>query len=613
MTNMQDLRKRWQQPPEVDDRQVDQLQDQTGISQLICRLLVQRGITDKEEARSFLKPRLEHLHDPFQMKGMEQLVERLIQAHQNEETIGIHGDYDVDGLTSTTLLTTVLEELGFQVDPFVPHRMVDGYGVSTRALQHWADNDVKLVLTCDTGFSAHEQIQQAQQELGMEVLVTDHHTPPDQLPEAHTLVNPKQEGCEYPFKDLCAAGISFKVLQALLERMEQDPKAKLFPYLDLVALGTVCDVVPLVGENRILAYWGLKVAPRSRSTGLRSLFSAVELKPEDIDEWKMGWVIGPRLNAVGRISDARKGLELLTAEEPEKAQKLAIEIDELNRQRKELTDEIEASAVHQVEQMDLEDVYGIALFGRNDQTERAWHHGVLGIVASRLVERFGRPAFLFARDEETGKWKGSGRAPSEVDVDLHQALQECEQHLEQFGGHAAAAGATLQEASPESRQAFAQCFNQALAEQMKPEDRIPVLVSDLEVELDELSDQFYDLLLRFAPFGLGNPDVKMIARNVKVVRARRIGSNRTHIKLEVEQNGTRFEAVGWGLAEEIPDSVEEPTPYRANLFFKIQENTYRGRTTKQLVIKDMRITQTANEMTLEALGEQDDSPENLFA
>lgn len=608
---MQDLRKRWQDPPEVDPGHVESLQEQTGVSELICQLLAQRGITDKEEARAFLKPRLDHLHDPFEMKGMDQLVKRLIEAREKNQKIGIHGDYDVDGLTSTTLLTTVLQRLGFEVDPFVPHRMIDGYGVSDRAITAWGEEGVEVVLTCDTGFSAHEQVQRATEEWGMDVLITDHHTPPETLPEAHTLVNPKQDGCSYPFKDLCAAGITFKVLEALITRMGEDRETHLFPYLDLVALGTVCDVVPLVGENRVLAYWGLKVAPRSQNTGLRSLFSAVELQPEDIDEWKMGWVIGPRLNAVGRISDAQKGLELLTSQEPEHAQKLATEIDELNRQRKDLTDEIEQSATQQVEAMDLEDIYGIALFGRSDENERAWHHGVLGIVASRLVERFGRPAFLFARDEETGQWKGSGRAPSEVDVDLYEALNACSEHLEQFGGHAAAAGATLEGTTSQQRQAFREQFNQALAEQMEPEDRIPVLVSDLEVELDELTNQFYDLLLRFAPFGLGNPDVKMIARGVKVVRARRIGSCQTHIKLEVEQNGARFEAVGWGLDEEIPASVEEPTPYRADLFFKMQENTYRGRTTKQLVIKDMRITQTADEMTLDAIGGEE--PDNLFA
>lgn len=584
--------KRWLTPSRIDQVAVADLQKQTRLPLIISRLLVQRGILDIEEARSFLQPRLDHLHDPFLMKGVDELVDRLLAAKERGDRIGVHGDYDVDGVTSTTLYTQVLRRLGFDVVPFVPHRMIDGFGVSVRALEQFQRDGVRVVLTCDTGFAAVEEVRHGVDKLGLEVLITDHHMPPEVLPKADALVNPHQKGCGYPFKDLCGVGVAFKVLQALIQRMGLDQEELLWPYLDLVALGTVCDVVPLRGENRALVKWGIRVARESQNLGLRTLFEVASIPLGKVDERTFGWLIGPRLNAAGRIDDAAKSLQLLLATEEDEARELAEEIDRLNARRRQQTQDILDSAYRLIaDGPDLDSLYGIVLFDHGDPSCE-WHHGVLGIVASRIVETYGRAAFLFAKDEKSGKWKGSGRAPAKIEtVNLYEALVACEAHLSKYGGHAAAAGATLSATNPSELGRFAAAFNEAMRAQISPEDRVPTLHADLEVHLEDLTADLWAMLRRFAPFGHGNEPVHMIARDVEIVGAQATGQQKTHLKLLVRQGNTELEALGWGFIDQHPEVLELGQGARADLFFRLDENVYRGRSRLQLILQDLRITE----------------------
>lgn len=584
------LEKRWVLLESPDPEIARRLQAQTGLSPLVCRLLAQRGIVDIDAARAFLAPKLEHLHDPFLMKGVREVVDRLLEARRRGERIGIHGDYDVDGITSTTLYTQVLRSLGFDVVPFVPHRMIDGYGVSIRALGAFQEQGITLVLTCDTGFSAVEEVRHAIDELGLHVLITDHHTPPEVLPKAHALVNPRQRGCNYPFKELSGVGVAFKVLQGLVRALKLNEKDALFPYLDLVALGTVCDVVPLIGENRVLVKWGLRVARETRNLGLRTLLETVSVPLGQVDEYTFGWIVGPRLNAAGRIDDAAKALELLICEDPARAKELATEIDMLNVARRSQTQKILDSAIRLISQgPPLEDLWGIVLF--DDGTlDCEWHHGVIGIVASKIVERYGRAAFLFGRDEKSGKWKGSGRAPAKIaTVNLFNALSACAEHLLKFGGHAAAAGATLKAQTREELEAFAAAFNEAMKAQMRPEDRTPTLYADLEARLEDLTPDLWDILRRFAPFGHHNEPIQMIARDVEVIDVRTLGKEGTHLKLRLRQGNTVMDALGWGFVDLYPEVLRLGRAARVDILFQLTENVYRGTWQLQLELKDLKI------------------------
>lgn len=581
--------KRWKSPVDVEPGVVRRLRQETRQGEEICTLLARRGVRDVDEARRFLAPAMEHLHDPLLMKGVAEIAERLARAVEGKERIGIHGDYDVDGLTSTALYTRVLRDLGVDVEPFVPHRMVDGYGVAVRALETFAERGIRLVLTCDTGFSASEEVRRGVDELGLEILLTDHHLPPNVLPKAHVMVNPQQEGCEYPWKSLCGAGVAYKVLQALVARLDLDEAEVLHKYMDLVGLGTICDVVPLQGENRVFAFLGIAAARTTRNPGLKALLDLAEVKPAEINEHTFGWVIGPRLNAAGRIDDAAKGLELLVSDDPVRIRALATEISALNTERRDLTKRIEEDAIRRIEAMDLDDVYGIVLFGRPGGTP-PWHHGVIGIVASWLVGRYGRPVFLLAWDEESQCWKGSGRAPKVGAVNLHAILSACEAHLAKFGGHELAAGASLAGTSETDMAAFAEAFNDAARTQMSPEDRIPLVRSDICLSLSAITDPFHDLLRRFAPYGEMNPKVTMVARDVSVLGYRRFGrGTKRHVELQVEADGVRLPAIGWGYAEDRPEILAHAFPARADLLFNLERNVFRGKAQSQLILRDVRI------------------------
>lgn len=558
------------------------LHEETTLPLLVCRMLAQRGYTDKEQVRAFLRPTHAEFHDPFLMKDLSRAVARLVLARERGETILVHGDYDVDGLTSTALYTRVLRALGFRVEAFVPHRLIDGYGVSVRGVAEYLERGVDVLLTCDTGIAAKDEIAQIVQEHGLEVLVTDHHHVPNEIPVAHAVINPHQHDCPYPFKSLSGVGVAFKLMQGLVRKLGLAEEDVLYPYLDLVALGTIADIVPLVGENRVIARLGLRRMRETSNHGIRAILDAVGVGVSRVDERTCGWVIGPRLNAIGRLDDAGVGLDLLLTDDSAEATRLARIVEVANQRRRSITQQIEEEAVAMVEAIpNFDDIWGIALFGGE-----GWHVGVVGIVASRLVERYGRPVFLFARDQESGLWKGSGRAPDVPHLHLAEMLAECADYLKAFGGHERAAGATLKTGTLEEQNAFALAFNHAAKRRMTEADRVPVISIDLVVDLQDITSEFYRYYRMFAPFGEGNAPLTMLAKGVEVLRVRRTRDGR-NIQLSVTDGSTVFNAIAWGLAERRPELLSRRTPFFADIVFSLGENEWNGRKELQLIVADV--------------------------
>lgn len=579
------------------------IQEATSLPYAISFCLGERGLIEKEQIRAYLKPDprkaeekalpIPTLHDPLAMKDVGVLVDRLIEAKAKGERILIHGDYDVDGLTSTTLLTRVLGDLGFGIEAVVPDRHVDGYGMSERILDQAIADGVDVVLTCDVGIAEAEKVARLARE-GVTVLVTDHHHVPEDddgnqiIPPAHAVVCPQQADCAYPFPELCGVGVAFKVLQALARKLDLDEVEVLYPYLDLVALGTIADVVSLTDENRILVHAGLPVMREAPNPGIKALLDAAKIAPSRVDAGACAFQLSPRLNAIGRLDKASIGLTLLLTDDPEEAESLALDCDQANVLRKKITERIERDAVAQVEAMgDLSDVWALALFGD------AWHHGIVGIVASRIVECYGRPAFLFARDSE-GHWKGSGRANATETIDLYEIVAACKEHMAGFGGHPAAAGGALKSGTEEAARAFADAFNAAAAAVMTAEDRIPKIRADMEIELGDVDMQFYKYLRMFEPHGEGNRPILFLARDVEVREVLERGEEGIHLKFTVRQGDTSMEGIAFRIRERIPELIETPRPYRADLLFYADLNVWNGRASLQMHIQDARILTDAD-------------------
>jgi single-stranded-DNA-specific exonuclease len=552
---------RWVVAPRPDPVEVDRLAAQLGLPGALAALLVQRGQGSEAAARGFLRPSVTELSDPCSLAGMAEAVDVITSTIRAGGTIMVHGDYDVDGQCATALLTRALREAGADVVGFVPHRLRDGYDFGPAGLAAAVRLGVSLVITCDCGITAVETVCAAR-AAGVGVVITDHHLPGPELPPALAMVDPQRSDDTSDARGLCGTGIAFKLVQALVPALGLPPN---LPYhlLDLVALATVADVVPLTGENRILVRHGIRLLSESRGPGLRALIEAAGLAGRELRAGHLGYVLGPRLNAAGRIGDAADGLRLLLSDEPEEAIELARRLEGLNVERQSLDHRILEEALVQVEQVcDPERDAGFVLAGDG------WHPGVVGIVASRVVERYGRPAFLIAFDGDIGK--GSGRSISRFD--LHAALLACGDLLERYGGHQMAAGLTIRrDQLDEFRERFAAIAREALGpDDLGPEQRV-----DLELALREANRDLERMCRHHEPCGAGNASPVFGVRGVRFVGRSRVGNG--HLKGTLDDGTTRLGAIGFQWADRVPwlgDGLVDAA-------FRLESNDWNGYSTLQ--------------------------------
>lgn len=545
--------------PAPDAAAVAALAAELALPRALAALLLLRGIRGAEQARRFLRPPIEALGDPLALAGMAAAVETVARAVRAGQTILVHGDYDVDGQCAAALLTRALRVAGAHVVPFVPHRMRDGYDLGPAGLAAAVAAGASLILTCDCGITAVETVAAARAQ-GLDVVVTDHHLPGPMLPAATAVVDPQQPGDTSGLGALCGTGIAFKLVQALVPALGL-PANLPYHLLDLVALATVADVVPLTGENRVLVKHGLRVLQKSRWAGLQALIVSSGLSRGEVRAGHLGFVLGPRLNAAGRVGDAMDGLRLLLTDDPAEAEGLAHALERMNVERQALDQRILDEAVGQVGDLDALEP-GLVIAGDG------WHPGVVGIVASRVVERFGRPTFLIAFDGAVGR--GSGRSISAFN--LHGALVECGDLLQRFGGHHMAAGLTIhRDQLPEFRARFVEVARRMLEpEALGPEQRV-----DLELPLADATAELERLCRHLEPCGSGNPSPVFGVRGVRLARRAVVGAG--HLKGVLEGGGAALEAIGFNLAGRVPWIGDAPV----DAAFRLDLNEYQGQSRVQ--------------------------------
>ena len=545
--------------------------DELGLPRIVARILFNRGIKSLEEARRFFKPDWDNLYDPFLMKDMDKAVERVVVALEQKERIYIYGDYDVDGITAVSLLTLFLRSLGSEVIFYIPNRLKEGYGLSKAGIQHAADVGATLLISVDCGITGIEEVALAR-ELGIDVIVSDHHEPGTTLPEAAAILDPKRKECDYPFKDLAGVGVAHKLVQAVVERLGLGEEVWR-EFVDLVALGSAADIVPLIDENRVLVKKGLEKMNRHDRLGIRALVKSSGLTGKKIGSGQVVFILAPRINAVGRMGNAERAVRLLITDSEQQAKNIAGILESENRNRKSIDEETLQEALRLLEsECDIHSDRAVVL------AKEGWHSGVIGIVASRITERIYRPTIMIAVEEGVGK----GSARSILNFDIHSALKRCEDCLIGFGGHRYAAGLTIEVGKIEE---FREMFKGVATEILQDEDLVQRLWIDAEISLPEITDKFIHLLDQFAPFGPQNMRPVFMSRNLQVVGSPRIvGKN--HLKFRVRQGGEVFDAIGFDLGS----LYYRLTPGENNLdmVYVVEENYWNGQAKIQLRVKDLR-------------------------
>ena len=534
----------------------------------IVQLLLQRKIETYEQAKKFFNPSLKDLHNPFEMKDMDKAVQRILQAIENQENILIYGDYDVDGTTAVSLFYLFLSELYNNVTCYVPDRYKEGYGVSFQGINYASDNNISLIITLDCGIKAIDKVDYAK-EKGIDVIVCDHHTPSSELPKAVAILNPKQKDCSYPYDELCGCGIAFKLAQAINIVLER-PESFVFKYLDLVAIAIAADIVPVTGENRILLAQGLSLINEKPSIPVRKLLQTAKQPYTTTD---LVFVVAPRINAAGRIAHANLVIELLTQKQEKKIISKAYEIEYLNDKRKRLDEEITQEALVQIIENQEEDKKTTVVF------QPFWHKGVIGIVASRLIENYYRPTLVFTKNED--KLVASARSVSGFNI--YNALEACQEYLEQFGGHKYAAGLTIKEENYNKfKEAFERIVSQTIDKELL-EQRINI---DLEIKLEDVSSIFFETLKRFAPFGPENMTPVFLSKGVKAKEFRTVGDG-SHLRIVLTniEETVSFVAIGFGLADK-KTILEKGQPF--DIVYQLEENIWNGRASIQMRIKDIQ-------------------------
>lgn len=561
---------RWTFKPQPDPLLVEALQESLQIDTLTASLLVQRGITTFDQARQFFRPSLADLHDPFLMKDMDLAVTRIETALAKEENILVFGDYDVDGTTAVSLVSAYLKTRTNQVATYIPDRYIEGYGVSFQGIDFAADNEFSLIIALDCGIKSVEHVQYAQ-ERGIDFIICDHHRPGETLPQAIAVLDPKRDDCFYPYDELCGCGIGFKLIQALAQNQNQAVE-ELLPYLDLVATAIAADIVPMTGENRALAFLGLQVINSNPRPGILALLQHVKNKIRTISD--VVFTLAPRINAAGRIKHGNYAVALLSEFDTNQAQQFAPEIEQFNADRKELDKAITQEALAQIVQNQEENAATTVVF------QADWHKGVIGIVASRLIETYHRPTLVFTKSGDY--YAASARSVSGFDV--YAALEACAEHLVQFGGHKYAAGLSLK---PENYAAFKQAFENVVQTTLPTEMETPEIAIDASLQLEQITPKLMRILKQFEPFGpLNLAPVFHTTQLRDTGYAKPIGADQTHLKLQVVQgNSERFGAIGFGLADKLP-LVNQRQLFEA--VYCLEENDWNNTVSIQLRIKDIQ-------------------------
>lgn len=568
---------RWIVADPPDEGIVATLAKDINVPETIAKVLVYRGITDYDRAKEYFRPSLAQLHDPFLIDGMEAAVNRILQALKSNEQMFVFGDYDVDGTNGAAMLYLFLRGRGGSVEYYIPDRLKEGYGISNQGIDRALELGVKLFLAIDCGITAVEQIAYAT-EKGLDVIICDHHEAGPVLPKALAVLDPIKPGDSYPFKFLSGCGVGFKLIQGLARSMGDE--SLITTFLDFVTLASTADIVPLTGENRVLVKIGLESINTAPRPGIKALIESAGLRPGSITTGQIVFALAPRINAVGRLGDATRAVRLLTSEDPEEARGLAQVLEEENRNRRRIDEDTFADAQQLAEEcLDLDTDPAIVLH------QEHWHPGVVGIVASRMVERYYKPSIMMATVD--GVAKGSARSVSGFDI--YEALKRCEDKLLQFGGHKYAAGVTVDLTRVDE---FRTAFNAAVKDLMAEELKTPEIRIDLEISLSEITPWFIKLLREFAPFGPNNSRPTFLTRNLEVAGSPRI-VGRNHLRFRVRQNGLVFDAIGFGLGEYL---TRVPVGRRdLECVYTVEENewntpagSHSGDPVPQLKIKDLR-------------------------
>ncbi len=563
---------RWTLKPVPPSQKVKSLSEALSISSTLASLLVQRNIDSFNEAKSFFRPNLNDLHDPFLMKDMQKAVERIEKAIREEENILVYGDYDVDGTTAVSLLFSYLKSYYPNVASYIPDRYEEGYGVSYQGIDFAEDNEFTLIIALDCGIKALDKVTYATKK-GIDFIICDHHRPGKELPNAVAVLDAKREDCTYPYDELCGCGVGFKLIQALGSKRGQTMN-DLTEYLDLVATAIAADIVPMTGENRILAYYGLKQINTNPRLGIKAIIS--QLKKDVLNITDVVFIIAPRINAAGRMKHGIHAVELLTSDDLESATAFAKAIDVYNTDRKELDKKITIEALAQIEENKEKESFTTVVY------QEDWHKGVIGIVASRLIETYYRPTLVFTKNGN----KLAASARSVRGFDVYNALETCSEYIEQFGGHKYAAGLTLLE---ENYTQFKLKFEEVVKESIPNELRTPEIKIDAEVSLDEITDKMMRIVSQFGPFGPKNMKPVFVARRLKDTGyGRTVGEDESHLKLNIisDTSSHSFNAIGFNLGHFYPQ-LKDGQHFDA--VFTIEENTWNGRTSLQLNLKDIKI------------------------
>lgn len=561
---------RWTIKPKPSQEKTKLLANALNVEEFVAALLIQRGIETFEEAKKFFRPSLDHLHDPYLMKDMDKAVERIEKAIENQENILVFGDYDVDGTTAVSLVSSYLKTYYPNIATYIPDRYAEGYGISFKGIDFADDNGFSLIIALDCGIKSIEHVAYAK-ERNIDFIICDHHRPGDFLPEAVAVLDPKRDDCNYPYDELCGCGVGFKLIQALGKNRNQTIE-DLVPYLDLVATAIAADIVPITGENRILAYYGLQVINAEPRPGIKALVH--QIKKETLDITDVVFIIAPRINAAGRIKHGNHAVELLTEFDFEQAQQFASEIEAYNSERKDLDKLITKEALLQIEENQEKERFTTVVFQEN------WHKGVIGIVASRLIETYYRPTLVFTKSDT--KYAASAR--SVKGFDIYNALEACSEHLEQFGGHKYAAGMTL---SAENYLNFKDAFEKVVQDTIHPDMLFPEITIDAEIDFADISPKLVRILKQFEPYGPQNMTPVFLTKNVKDTGyGKPLGQDDEHLKLFVKQNNSEgIAAIGFGLGNKLNLATGQKT-FQA--VYCIDENEWNGKVSLQLRLKDIQ-------------------------